>query len=69
MMKNNLREYRKARKITQEQLAQKVNVSRRTIIAIEKGNYNPSLLLALRICKELDCHVENVFMLEDKEAQ
>lgn len=47
--------------ITQEELAEKVGVSRQTIIAIEKGNYTPSILLALKISKFFSMPVERVF--------
>ena len=50
--------------MTQEQLATRVGVSRQTIIAIEKGKYNPSVGLAIRIARVFDVRVEEVFMLE-----
>jgi putative transcriptional regulator len=46
---------------TQEDLAKGVGVTRQTIIAIEKGNYSPSVLLALRLAKLLECSVEDLF--------
>ena len=49
--------------ITQEELAEKVQVSRQTIIAIEKGNYTPSIILALKISKFFDMPVEKVFKI------
>ena len=49
--------------ITQEELAEKVQVSRQTIIAIEKGNYTPSIVLALKISKFFDMPVEKVFKI------
>lgn len=48
-------------KITQEELARTVGVTRQTIIAIEKGNYTPSVLLALKIAKYFKKHVEDIF--------
>ena len=48
-IKNNVQNLRVAKRFTQEELATKVNVSRQTIISIEKGNYVPSVLLALKI--------------------
>jgi len=54
--------------MTQEELAARVGVSRQTIIAIEKGKYNPSVGLALRIARTFDVRVEDVFALAD-EAQ
>jgi len=48
---------------TQEELAEKVGVSRQTIIAIEKGNYTPSVLLALKIARVFKLSVEDIFSL------
>lgn len=53
--------YRTKAGITQEELAEKVGVSRQTIIAIEKGNYTPSVLLAMKIAKAFKKTVEEVF--------
>lgn len=50
--------------MTQLQLAEKVGVSRQTIIAVEKGKYCPSLLLALKIAKAFDVKIEDVFEQE-----
>ncbi len=49
--------------ITQEQLAGYVGVSRQTIIAIEKGNYTPSVLLALKIAKHFRVPIEKIFAI------
>jgi putative transcriptional regulator len=49
--------------MTQEDLAERVGVSRQTIVAIEKGDYNPSVLLALRIARVFGVPVEQVFFL------
>jgi putative transcriptional regulator len=51
-------------KITQEQLAESVGITRQTVIAIEKGNYTPSVLLALKIAKFFKKRVEEVFFYE-----
>ena len=51
-------------KITQEQLAEAVGVSRQTIISIEKGNYTPSVSLALRISSKFNSKVEDIFKYE-----
>ena len=56
-----LREYRTAKALTQEQLAASVGVSRQTIVAVEKGNYVPSVALAMELSKCLDCPVETLF--------
>lgn len=49
--------------MTQEDLAEKVGVSRQTVIAIEKGNYTPSVLLAIKIAKVFRTSVEEVFKI------
>jgi putative transcriptional regulator len=51
MINNQIKIYRERQKITQEQLAASIGVSRQTIVAIEKGNYEPSLGLALKFAK------------------
>ncbi len=50
--------------MTQEDLARTIGVTRQTIIAIEKGNYTPSVLLALKIAKFFKSSVEKIFRLE-----
>lgn len=64
-LRNRLRELRARHDLTQEQLAQAVGVTRQTILAIEKGNYSPSVVLALRIAQVLRVPVEEVFWLEE----
>lgn len=64
-MKNRIKDLRKAAKMTQEDLAVKVGVSRQSIIAIESGKYNPSLELAYNISKVFDRIIEEVFILEE----
>lgn len=64
LIKNDVRKHRFLRgQMTQEQLAAQVGVSRQTIIAIEKGSYNPSVGLALRIAGVFGVAVEDVFRL------
>ena len=63
-VKNCVQEYRIKNKITQEELAQAVGVTRQTIIAIEKGNYTPSVALALKIANFFKTSVETLFKLE-----
>jgi len=58
---NRVFELRKEMEVTQEDLAKKVAVSRQTIIAIEKGNYIPSLLLGIKIARFFKKPVEEVF--------
>ncbi|WP_404430896.1 helix-turn-helix transcriptional regulator [Sutcliffiella horikoshii] len=64
-MKNRIKDLRKTAKMTQEDLAIQVGVSRQSIIAIESGKYNPSLELAYNISKVFDCIIEEVFILEE----
>ena len=64
-MKNRVKELRTARQMTQQQLAELVHVSSRTIISLEKGQYNPSLLLAYRIAKVFGTSVEELYCLEE----
>ena len=58
---NKVNEARKNKGVTQEELAKAVGVSRQTIIAIEKGNYTPSVCLALKISKYFKQPVEKLF--------
>lgn len=60
---NSVYERRLAQNITQEELAGNLKVSRQTIIAIEKGNYTPSVLLALKISRFFKESVENLFTI------
>lgn len=67
-MKTKIREYRKELKMTQEELAEAVNVTRQTIIALEQGRYNPSLVLAYMVTKALQKrYIEDVFLLDELE--
>ena len=52
--------------LTQQELAEKIGVSRQTIVALEKGQYNPSVALALRLASFFQVNVEDLFHLEDK---
>ena len=67
-MKNKIRVFRAMREITQEELATALGVTRQTIIAIEKGKYDPSLPLAFRISRFFNLPVEKVFLFDDTEA-
>jgi len=62
---NTVRDLRTEKGITQEELAFRIGVSRQTIIAIEKGNYVPSVLLALKIAKLFKLPVEKIFLYDD----
>lgn len=60
---NLVQDYRNKHKVTQEELGKAVDVTRQTIIAIEKGNYTPSVLLALKIAKYFNTTVEKLFTI------
>lgn len=62
-IKNEVGKLRTKGGATQEDLARKVNVSRQTIIALEKGNYTPSILLALKISDYFKIPVEKIFKI------
>jgi putative transcriptional regulator len=65
-MKNNIQALRKEQKITQEDLADAVNVTRQTIISLESGKYNASLQLAYKIAKFFNLNIEDVFIFEEE---
>ncbi len=60
---NNLEKIRKSAGLTQEDLSESAEVSRKSINAIENGIYVPSTVLALKIAKTLKCNVEDLFIL------
>lgn len=60
-MKNRLEELRKQRAIRQEDLAQALDVSRQTVISLEKGKYNPSLALAFKLARYFGLPIEAIF--------
>jgi putative transcriptional regulator len=62
-LQNRLPELRARYRLTQQDLAQRVGVTRQTIIAIEKGQYNPSTTLALKLAHVLQLPVEQIFWL------
>jgi putative transcriptional regulator len=65
-MKTKIRELREKHNLTQEALAEKVDVTRQTILFLEKGKYNPSLRLAYKIAKVLKSNIEEIFTFEDE---
>lgn len=68
LMQNKIKYYRfMAGELTQQQLAERAGVTRQTIIAIEKGAFNPSVRLALKLSKILNATVEDLFYLDEKE--
>lgn len=64
-MENLLTEYRKAKGLTQKELALQVKVTPRTIISIEKGKYKPSLILAYKLAQVFNTSIEHLFMLSE----
>ncbi|WFN33860.1 helix-turn-helix transcriptional regulator [Methanogenium sp. S4BF] len=67
-MDNRIRELRNERGLTQQQLAELVNVSSRTIISLEKGQYNPSVLLAYKMAFIFECAIEQVFVFGEEDT-
>lgn len=63
-MRNRLRELREWKGLTQEDLARALGVTRQTIIAIEKGKYNPSLELAFKMARFFNVRIEDIFIYE-----
>ena len=63
IIKNNVSHLRKEKEVTQEDLAQAVGVTRQTIIAVEKGNYTPSVTLALKISSFFKKPLEDIFSI------
>jgi putative transcriptional regulator len=61
---SHLRRHRLRADLTQQELADRVGATRQTILSIEKGKYSPTVGLALRLARELDASVEELFALE-----
>lgn len=64
-MKNRLEEIRKRNNIKQEELAEKLEVSRQTIGSLENGRYNPSIILAFKIARFFKMSIEEIFIYEE----
>lgn len=64
-MKNNIKYLRKQGGLRQEDIAEKLGVTRQTINAIENDKYNPTLELAMKLARLFDTHVEEIFQLDD----
>jgi putative transcriptional regulator len=65
-VKNIVSDLRKEKKVTQEEFAKAVGISRQTVIAIEKGNYVPSLLLGLKIARFFEKSIDDIFIYYEK---
>lgn len=61
---NSIYELRAKAGLTQEELAERIGVTRQTVISIEKGNYTPSVLLALKLARVFTKHVDDIFWYE-----
>jgi len=66
-MKNTIRVERAKLDMTQGELAEKVNVSKQTILSIEKGKFSPSAILAMKIARFFNAKVEDIFELEPED--
>lgn len=64
-MENTLKVLRAVKGLTQEQLAEELEVTRQTIHAVESGKYNPSLELAFKLARYFDTTIEDIFRYED----
>ncbi len=65
-MNNKIKELRKERKVTQDDLAGALGVTRQTIISLENGKYNASLVLAYKISRYFGMSIENIFIFEEE---
>lgn len=66
-MESRIQELRKRNKVTQEELAAAVGVTRQTIISLENGKYNASLQLAFKIARFFELQIEDIFLFEEEE--
>ena len=66
-MRNRIAGLREERRITQEELGLAVGVTRQTIISLEKGRYNASLLLAHKLARYSDTTIESLFLFDEEE--
>jgi len=64
---NRLEEFRTRNGWTQQELADRVDVSRQTIISLESGRYNPSILLAFRLARLFKLQIEDLFLYSDED--
>ncbi len=68
-MKNKIAELRRTSGLTQQDMADRLSVSRQTVISLENGRYNPSIMLAFRISKLFKRPIEEVFLFEESEEE
>ena len=67
-MDNRLEELRSNKGWTQQELADRVEVSRQTIISLERGRYNPSIILAFRLARQFGVSIEDVFIFSEEDS-
>lgn len=65
-IENKIQELRNSQKLTQQELAEAAEVTRATIVALEKGSYNPSLELAFRLAKIFNKKIDDLFWVQTK---
>jgi putative transcriptional regulator len=65
-MKNRIKELRANKDLTQDQLAEQLEVSRQTIISLERERYNPSIILAFKLAQIFNCKIEDIFIYEEE---
>lgn len=68
-MNNRIEQLRAARNLTQQELADILDVSRQTVSSLENGRYNPSLILAFRIAQYFQLSIEDIFEWQDSEEE
>ncbi|MCK6205608.1 helix-turn-helix transcriptional regulator [Bacillus infantis] len=68
-MKNNVKQARLQAELTQQELADRVGITRQTVSLIEKGKYNPSLKLCLQICYAVQSKLDELFWVEEQELR
>ncbi|MEC3885066.1 helix-turn-helix transcriptional regulator [Halobacillus sp. HZG1] len=68
-MKNRITEFRNKQRLSQDKLAEKLQVSRQTIISIEKDRYSPSLPLAFELARVFGVRIEDLFIYETEEGE
>ena len=66
-MTNRVKELRKENNMTQQQLAELLGITARTVISLEKGDYNPSVLLAYKISEVFNVYIEDVFLFDESD--
>jgi putative transcriptional regulator len=68
-IRTKIKELRARHNLTQDELAEKVGVTRQTMLYLEKGKYNPSLILAHKVAEVLSSTIEEVFIIEENEDE